>query len=159
MFKKIAFVSLFSILSIVVFGQEKITLKKERMSDLQPQSTFKAKQPVGYLFKVGDGEYQAVGFRGENLMEVLKNDPEAYKEFKRFKRKAKLSKVFSWIGVGSALAYLVILDDNDTESQTIRKLVATGIVSLTGSISSLVLFKKAPRHLENAIVIYNRNLE
>lgn len=147
------------IISIAAFGQGKITLKEEKLSDLMPKSLYKTKT-VGYLFKVDDSEYQAVGYKGENIAEILKKDKEAYKEFEKFQRKTRGSKVLLGIAVAAPLIFPLTIDyDNDTDREFFGKLITMGIVSIGSSITSGILNRNAPKHLINAVEIYNQNLE
>lgn len=158
MFKKLIFISILSILSTVVFGQGKITLKEEKTSDLLPMSLYKTKA-VGYLFKVDEGEYEGVGFKAEKLEETLSNNPEAYKEFKKFQRKTSIGKVFYWVGSAAPLVYIFSIDaKNNTDEQLIAKGITALVVTVASYTTTLVLFKNAPKHLYNAVEIYNRNL-
>lgn len=157
LFKKVLFLCLIFTVSMSAFAQDKITLKEEQMSDIYPQSLWKS-SGKGYLFKVGDGDFQGVGHKGNRLEEVLKNDEEAYKEFKKFKRKVAIAKVGFYVGMGSLLAYPLAIDQNDTDEEFARKTLTICGISLTGSITSIVLNFSAPKHLHNAVEIYNRNL-
>lgn len=159
MFKRIVLVSVLSVLSIAVFGQEKITLKEEKLSDFQPQSLFRTNNQVGYLFKVGDGEYQAVGYKGERLEEILSTNEAAYKEFKRFKRKIAIGKVGYWIGTAGLVSLPFIVQDDDTDRQVVTKLLVVISVELVGVSTWFITNRNAPKHLHNAVGIYNQALE
>lgn len=159
MLKQLIFIGVLTILSTTVFGQGKITLKEEKTSDLFPMSFYKTKT-VGYLFKVEGEEYQGVGFKGEKIEEILKTDEEAYKEFRKFQRKISIAKASYWVTAVSPLAYAFSVDyDKNTEQQVIGKTITFGVVAIGGMTTTLVLFKAAPKHLHNAVQIYNRNLE
>lgn len=159
MFKKIVFISIFSILSVAVFGQGKITLKEERLSDLQPQMIGKTfKFQVGYLFKVDGGEYEAVGYKGERLEKLLKADEAAYKEFKKFKRKVVISKVGYYVGLSAFVAIPFIIQDDDTESEKGAKVGTVLGLSTIGLTISTITHYNSTKHLANAVEIYNQGL-
>lgn len=157
MFKKVVFLCLIALSSMSVFAQGEIILKAEKMSDFYPQSLWKS-SGKGYLFKVGDGDFQVVGYKGSNLEEVLKNDEAAYKELKKFKRKVNVSKAAYYIGLAGLVAFPMSINENDNDEQVRNKILATAGVSLVGSVTSLVLTLNSPKHLYNAVEIYNRNL-
>lgn len=158
MLTRIIFVSLLSILATTIFAQGKITLKTEKLSDFQPQSLYRTNNQVGYLFKVDDDEYQAVGYKGERLEEILKTNEAAYKEFRKFQRRIALGKVSYWVSGAALVSFPFLVQDDDTDVQAVTKV---GIVSLLGigsSITFAVIYRNAPRHLENAVAIYNQGL-
>lgn len=159
MLKKIVFISLFAMLSISVFCQEKITLKEEKFSDLVPQSFYKTKYQVGYLFKIGDGEYEAIGYKAEKLEEILVTDEIAYKEFKKFKKKIAVGKVSYWLGIGSWYGlYISSQRENNSIEQRQNRFIGSFIAIIGGTTTYLVLNKSAIKSLKEAVEIYNQNL-
>jgi hypothetical protein len=121
--------------------------------------SFYRTKAVGYLFKIDEGEYEGVGFKAKKLDLLLRNDPEAYKEFKKFQRKTSIGKVFYWVGSAVPLVYIVSIDaKNNTDEQLIAKGITALVVTIVSYTTTLVLFKNAPKHLYNAVETYNRNL-
>ncbi len=159
MLKQLIFIGILSMLSVATFGQDKITIKAEKLSDLVPQSFYKTKYQVGYLFKVGDGEYQPVGYKAEKLEAILKTDEAAYQEFKRFKRKNAIGKISYWAGIGGMLALTLSVDNNDSFRQAENKRIGALATLLGGTITYLLLNKNSTKHLVNAVEIYNQNLK
>lgn len=158
MFKRIVFVSVLIMLSTTIFAQGKITLKEEKLSDFQPQSLFRTNNQVGYLFKIGEGEYQAVGYKGERLEDILSTNEAAYKEFKRFKRKIAIGKVGYWVSVTGFIPLFSIQND-DTDARAITKIIAFATLELSGTLTWIIAHRNAPKHLHNAVGIYNQGLE
>jgi len=160
MLKQLIFISLSLLLSFVAFGQEKITIKEEQLSDVSPASLYKAKNQIIYLYKVGEGDFQAIGYKGESIEEILKTDEAAYKEFKKFKRNLAFYKTFYWVGTAVPVGLLILADnENITLDQSIATAI-TGLAVMIGSYTtSLVSLRNAPKHLHNAVMIYNLNLE
>lgn len=159
MLKQIIFISIFSIVSVNLFGQEKITLKEEKVSDLMPRSLYRT-NAVGYFFKVGEGEYEAVGYKGKAIEEVLKTDTEAYKEFEKFQKKVTGAKVFAGVSIASPFGWLLSIDyDNDDAQDFARKGIVAAVVYTGSLVTSMILYRNAPKHLVNAVEIYNQNLE
>lgn len=158
MFKKLMLIGVFSICSMMLFGQGKITLKEEATSDLLPLSFYRTKA-VGYLFKVDGNDFQGVGFKGEKLGEILKSDEAAYAEFRKFQRKVSIAKAFYWVGASMPLTFLVITDYEDSDEQILIKAISTFTIMIGSYTTTIVLFKNAPKHLHNAVQIYNQNLE
>ena len=151
-------ICLLCICSMTLFGQGKITLKEEIASDLLPMSLFRTKA-VGYLFKVDEEDFQGVGFKGEKLGEILKTDEAAYKEFRKFQRKAAVARTCYWIGSSMPLTCFFILGYDDTDEQLIGKVVGTAVVMIGSYTTTYIMAKNAPKHLHNAVEIYNQNLE
>lgn len=160
MFRKTLLIGFFSVLSLAMFGQEKIILKKETLSDLQPQLIAKtSKRQVGYLFRVGEEDFQAVGYKGSRLEVLLKENEAAYKEFQKFKRKVTVSKVAYWLSVASFVSTPLIVSENDTDAELTAKVGTTLGVALVGLTTALITNMDSTKHLENAVEIYNQNLE
>ncbi|MFK7948758.1 MAG: hypothetical protein AB8G11_14290 [Saprospiraceae bacterium] len=157
MLRRIIFVSMLSILAAATFAQEKIILKEEKLSDFQPQSLFRTNNQVGYLFKVGDGEYQTVGYKGEKVEDMLSTNEAAYKEFKRFKRKIAIGKIGYWTGGAALVSLPFLIQDDDTQATT--KFLVVGAIELAGTLTWGITHRNAPKHLINAVEIYNQNLE
>ncbi len=144
-------------LTFIIHAQEKITLKTEVMSDFYPQSMFKSKVK-GYLFKVGDGDFQTVGFKGKNIEAVLKNNEAAYKEFLKFKRKINIGKVSYFVGVGALVSSPFWFSETDTDEQIKNKTIGVLVTSVVSLGLTIYLGNTCIKHLENAVVIYNSSL-
>ncbi len=151
-------ISLFSILYFTTFAQDKITIKVERVSDVNPLAIFQTPKQLVYLYKVGEGDFEGIGHKGNRIEEVLKTDEVAYKEFKRFKRKLAIGKTFYWAGTVIPLTVLALPFDEN--SQQGINIAAGSLIFMLGSYTTTYLtFKNAPKHLHNAVMIYNQNLE
>lgn len=159
MLKQLIFIGVFALLSVATFGQDKITIKAEKFSDLVPQSFYKTKYQIGYLFKVGDGEYQAVGYKAERLEEVLKTDELAYQEFEKFKRKITVGKVTYWVSLGSSYGLYLSQNNSDTIEQRRTKWIGSLVALFGGTTAYVLINKSATKHLLNSVEIYNQNLE
>ena len=68
MIQKLLVVFVLFCLTTSIFAQDKITLQEERLSSFYPQSIFKGRAK-GYIFKVGEGDFQPIGRKGENIEE------------------------------------------------------------------------------------------
>lgn len=163
MFLSMALLSVCLLISTASYGQEKIILKAEKVADFYPKSLtkFRAK---GYLFKVGeDGEYQVIGKKGENLEAILMQDEEAYKQFKRFKRKLATGKIAFWTSTGAYLTTWGVPYNTDSSEEfrqdyQIRALIRLGAI-VVGGTATILFRNRAMRNLEKAVAIYNVNLE
>lgn len=158
MIQKLLVVFVLFCLTTAAFAQDKITLQEERLSAFHPQSIFKS-LTKGYIFKVGDGDFQPVGKKGENLEAILMQDEAAYKEFKKFKRKVNGSHIAYGVGAAAYLSTPFIMDGNDSSTTLQIKGVSTAAILLAGSVSGVILHFRCTRNLKNAVEIYNRNLE
>ena len=145
-------------LTTSVFAQDKITLQEERLSSFYPQSIFKGRAK-GYIFKVGEADFQPIGRKGENIEEILMQDEAAYKQFKKFKRKINGGSIAYGIGVSAYLSTFFIIDGNDSSETMQIKGVATAATLLIGSVTGAILHLRCTRNLKNAVEIYNLNLE
>lgn len=158
MLKNLLLIVLLSVVSLTLFGQEKITIKEEAVSDFVPQNFYKTRFQYGYLFKVGEGEYQAIGYKAENLEEVLKNDVIAYKEFEKFKQKITTSKVSFWVGYVGFFGLTLSQNGNDSIEQSRAKWIGSLVSAIGGGTAYFLLNRSAKKHLFNAVEIYNQNL-
>ena len=159
MFLSMALLSVCLLVSTASFGQEKIILKAEKVKDFYLKNIIKSKAK-GYLFKVGEDDYQVIGKKGKNLEAILMQDEEAYKQFKRFKRKLTSGKIVFWTSVGSYTTVWMTPYDNDITYEDVRNrsLIRTGIM-IVGGTTTILLRNRAMRNLEKAVAIYNVNLE
>lgn len=163
MFLSMALLSICLLVSTASFGQEKIILKAEKVADFYPKSLtkFRAK---GYLFKVGEeSDYQVIGKKGENLEAILMQDEEAYKQFKRFKRKLATGKIIFWTSTGTyvtiwGLPYNTDSNEAFQQEYQIRALIRLGAI-VVGGTATILLRNRAMRNLEKSVAIYNLNLE
>lgn len=160
MFLSMALLSLCLLVSTASFGQEKIILKAEKVTDFYPKNLLKGKAK-GYLFKVGEeSDYQVIGRKGKNIEAILMQDEEAYKQFKRFKRKLATGKIIFWTGVGSYVTVWGTPYQADITYQDVRNrsLIRTSIL-IIGGTATILLRNRAMHNLEKAVAIYNVNLE
>ncbi len=158
MINRMFFIGIFLLGMFSAQAQSEIVIKAEKMSDFYPQSMGQSFLK-GYVFKVGEGDFQAIGHKAKNLEAVIKNDEAAYKEFKKFKKKVAIGKVTYWVGFIGLYSFPVVVDEYDTDAQMINKLIATVGTSLAGFTTTIILHHNAPKHLFNAVEIYNQNLK
>lgn len=155
--------SLVLIMTLVAFAtptyaQETITLQEERIADFNPKNILKSRAK-GYLFKVGDNELQVIGRKGENLEAILMQDEEAYKQFKRFKRKLVTGKVVFWTSVGTHLGSSYWqFGDNSIEVYEEQRLIRLSAI-VVGGAATIAFRALAIRNLKKSIRVYNENLE
>ena len=163
MFLSMTLLCLCMLMINTTIAQDRIILKEEKVADFYPKSLtkFRAKS---YLFKVGeDTEYQVIGKKGENLETILMQDEEAYKQFKRFKRKMATGKIIFWTSTGTYLTTWGVPYNSDNaeafrQDYQIRALIRLGTI-IVGGTTTILLRNQAMRNLEKAIAIYNVNLE
>lgn len=158
MIQKLLVVFVLFCLTTSIFAQDKITLQEERLSSFYPQSIFKGRAK-GYIFKVGEGDFQSIGRKGENIEAVLMQNEAAYKEFKKFKRKINGGSIAYGVGVAAYLSSPFVMDGNDSSKTLQIKGVATAATLLIGSVTGAILHLRCTRNLKNAVEIYNMNLE
>jgi hypothetical protein len=145
-------------LTTSLFAQDKITLQEERLSSFYPQSIFKGRAK-GYIFKVGESDFQPVGRKGESIEAILMQDEAAYKEFKKFKRKMNSGSIAYGVGAAAYLSTPFLMDANDSiETMQIKNVAAVGTL-LVGTVTGLILHYRCTRNLKKAVEIYNLNLE
>lgn len=124
-------------------------------------------------FRVGeDGPIKNIGRKGKSLENVIKNDPEAYAEFKKaYKvhlRKKKICNALEYVGyaviVGGAISLFVGLDNYETDGVTPPAVI--GGVGVVGGLTQIIVFHKLTdkhmdafsKSIQESIQIYNANL-
>ncbi len=124
-------------------------------------------------FRVGvDGPIKNIGRKCKSLENVIKNDPEAYAEFKKaYKvhlRKKRICNALEYIGyaviVGGAISLFVGLDNYETDGVTTPAVI--GGVGVVGGLTQIIVFHKLTdkhmdafsKSIQETIQIYNTNL-
>lgn len=149
---------LFVAFATPIFAQETITLQEEKVADFYPKNILKS-WAKGYLFKVGDSELQVIGRKGENLEKLLIQDDEAYKQFKKFKRKVTTGKVVFWLSVGTFVGESMTPYQEYTSEVSRRRSFIRLSSVVIGGTTTIIYRALAVRNLKKSIRIYNENLK
>jgi hypothetical protein len=157
MIQKLLFVFAIALITFTATAQEKIILQEELLSSFHPQTLFKGKAK-GYIFKVGEGDFQPLGRKGGNIEAILMQDEAAYKEFRKFKKKINAGHISYGLGAAAYLATPFSMSENDSP-QVIRTKGIIGISTLVvGTVTGYILHRRCIRNLKKAVDIYNGNL-
>ncbi len=141
-----------------LLAQDKIILKEYSASEFIPTSLARSNMTRGFIFKVGESDFRPVGMMAKELEPHLRINDAAFNEFKRFKNKAKGSRYALILGYATWLATPLVMQRFGKQN-TYLGILATGMgVSLTGFLGFIVLQKNAPKHIGNAVFMYNESL-
>jgi len=152
-------ISLLIGLTFQVFAQDKIVLKEYAASEFIPTSIIRNNTTKGFIFKVGTADFRPVGILAKELEPHLRINENAFNEFKRFKKKAKGSRYALLLGYATWVATPLIMQSFGKQN-TYLPILVTGVgISLTGYISFVILQKNAPKHIGNAVYLYNESLK
>jgi|GEM_PF-4713423 len=126
-------------------AQDTISIKTTRLSDMSIFNFFSSSRPRAYQFKFGEGDWQPAGPLAKKLKPYLITQPDALKDWKKFKAKAITSGIGKTAyGVGAILlafrAFERIGDDTGDDAT-----LFTGVGLFIGGGLISFLFKKSAR--------------
>ncbi len=126
-------------------AQDSISIKTDRLSDMSIFTFFSSSRPRAYQFRVGGEDWQPAGPLAKKLKPYLTAQPDAVKDWKKFKAEAVTSGIGRIAyGIG---AFLITLNSFGEIGDDIDKdaVLNTGLGLLIGGGLIALLFKKSAR--------------
>ncbi|MCP4522412.1 MAG: hypothetical protein GY827_12085 [Cytophagales bacterium] len=125
--------------------QEDDAEEYEFSEERSPRKWFKQKELV---IRYENGYWEALGTLGKNVEVKLKDNPEALKEFKKYKRKMLWGRIalYGGVAVGAGISILV------------KNYIPVLVIGSGAGVMGTLWVSGAEKHLYKAVEIYNSSL-